>query len=216
MADISHDVADDGFHEIQLNGKQLVFLFIIATLVLVAIFLTGVKVGRQAREVSGDAAVVTAADPDPSPAAAPLSEAGPPAAEPPAPPVEVPDELSYHKRLQAEGAQPEELKTPQPAAVAPTVAPARAASVIPADVPVSGKAGVWAVQVYASRDRAVAEGIVKRLTAKGYPAFLVMPAPDVAEQFYKVHVGRYPDRREAEQVSLRLKKDEQFQPWITR
>ena len=57
---------------------------------------------------------------------------------------------------------------------------------------------------------------MKRLTGKGYPAFLVMPAADAAEQFYKVHVGRYTDRREAEQVSLRLKKDEQFQPWITR
>ena len=26
MHDLTHDAADDGFHEIQLNGKQLVFL----------------------------------------------------------------------------------------------------------------------------------------------------------------------------------------------
>ena len=30
---------DDGFHEIQLNGKQLVFLFMAATVVSVVIFL---------------------------------------------------------------------------------------------------------------------------------------------------------------------------------
>ena len=40
---------DDGFHEIQLNGKQLVFLFMAATVVSVVIFLCGVLVGRGVR-----------------------------------------------------------------------------------------------------------------------------------------------------------------------
>ena len=35
---------EDGFHEIQLNGKQLVFLFMAATVVSVVIFLCGVLV----------------------------------------------------------------------------------------------------------------------------------------------------------------------------
>src|SRR5688572_7692164 len=37
---------DEAFHEIQLNGKQLVFLFMAATVVSVVIFLCGVMVGR--------------------------------------------------------------------------------------------------------------------------------------------------------------------------
>jgi len=37
---------DEGLHEIQLNGKQLVFLFMAATVVAVVIFLCGVMVGR--------------------------------------------------------------------------------------------------------------------------------------------------------------------------
>ena len=37
---------DDGFHEIQLSGKQLVFLFMATTVVSVVIFLCGVLVGR--------------------------------------------------------------------------------------------------------------------------------------------------------------------------
>jgi hypothetical protein len=37
---------DEGLHEIQLNGKQLVFLFMTATVVAVVIFLCGVMVGR--------------------------------------------------------------------------------------------------------------------------------------------------------------------------
>src|SRR4029077_13785900 len=42
-----HDALhDDGFHEIQLSGKQLVFLFMATTIVAVVIFLCGVQVGR--------------------------------------------------------------------------------------------------------------------------------------------------------------------------
>ena len=41
--------ADDGFHEIQLSGKQLVFLFMATTVVSVVIFLCGVLVGRGGR-----------------------------------------------------------------------------------------------------------------------------------------------------------------------
>ena len=33
MSDLSNDATDDGFHEIQLSGKQLVFLFMATTVV---------------------------------------------------------------------------------------------------------------------------------------------------------------------------------------
>lgn len=39
-------MADEGFREIQLQGKQLVFLFMAATVVAVVVFLCGVMVGR--------------------------------------------------------------------------------------------------------------------------------------------------------------------------
>jgi cell division septation protein DedD len=62
----------------------------------------------------------------------------------------------------------------------------------------------------------VANSVVKRLTSKGYPAFLVNPAPGAPQAFYKVQVGRYSDRAEAEQASQRIKKEEKFQSWILR
>ena len=43
---------DDGFHEIQLNGKQLVFLFMAATVVSVVIFLCGVLVVKETMPTS--------------------------------------------------------------------------------------------------------------------------------------------------------------------
>ena len=46
---LGQTMSDEGFHEIQLNGKQLVFLFMAATVVSVVIFLCGVMVGRGVR-----------------------------------------------------------------------------------------------------------------------------------------------------------------------
>ena len=71
-------VQDDGFHEIQLNGKQLVFLFMAATVVSVVIFLCGVLVGRGVKAerntaLTSDAGTATAiqdAPPLPPPAPA--------------------------------------------------------------------------------------------------------------------------------------------------
>src|SRR4029453_18413259 len=46
---LAHQVQDDAFHEIELNGKQLVFLFMVTTVVLAVAFLSGVFVGRGVR-----------------------------------------------------------------------------------------------------------------------------------------------------------------------
>ena len=43
-------MSDEGFREIQLNGKQLIFLFMAVTVVLVVTFLFGVLTGRGVRE----------------------------------------------------------------------------------------------------------------------------------------------------------------------
>jgi hypothetical protein len=46
-------MAEDGFREIQLNGKQVVFLFMATAVVAVVIFLSGVMVGRGVRAEKG-------------------------------------------------------------------------------------------------------------------------------------------------------------------
>jgi hypothetical protein len=229
VSEFTHDTADDGFHEIQLSGKQLVFLFIVTTTVIVVVFLCGVKVGRGARAAQGE-------EPDPvgvaaatSPATAqPSSDSGAPPADPPAPADEAPPNLDYPDLLKSGSPAPDSKLKPQPdrspvaepppaarperVAEAPRPAPAAES----AGVPSAGRAGTWAVQVIATRDRNIATSIVKRLVAKDYPAFLVNPPAGSGPAYYKVHVGRFTDRGEAEQVSQRIKKEEQFQSWITR
>jgi cell division protein FtsN len=237
VSDITHDVVDDGFHEIHLSGKQLVFLFMATMVVSVVIFLIGVFVGRSVRaqqaavdHVTDPTAALAAAAPTPA-ASAPAADAGPQAAEPPSPPAES-DELSYKKRLEGEGSaehlkpvppaqkqtSPAPSAPPAPAPSAPALSASAASSPAPsaaADGPVGKpQPGTWVIQVHALRDRTTAAGIVRRLATKGYPAFLVAAGPPTGT--YKVQIGRYKDRDEAMRVIDRLKKEEQFNPWITR
>ena len=238
MTDLSHDAADDGFHEIQLSGKQLVFLFMATTVVSVVIFLCGVLVGRGVR---GDTVRADATPPATSGAAPTPTKAE----APPSPPVDSASRpLTYQQRLDSATPVQERIKRPESAAAAaetskPVVEPAPAAKeVTPAPKPApptpapptpapptpatastpppSAKAGVWAVQVVALTDKAAASAVVQRLSAKGYPAFLVSPQSGAPVQNYKVQVGKFEDRSEAEQIAGRLKKEEQFQPWILR
>ena len=74
----------------------------------------------------------------------------------------------------------------------------------------------FTVQVTALRERAAAQRVADRLTAKGFPAFVVDPVPDAPVAVFRVRVGRYADRQTAERISQRLESEEGFQPWITR
>lgn len=232
MADTIHRDAlqEEGFHEIQLSGKQLVFLFMTGATIAVLIFLCGVQVGRN---VKGDR--IAAADPSetlasttaavPAAASTPTEAApssGPPAAEPPAPPQD--DELSYAKRLQAadpaagDKVQPapapavesKPVETKQAAARQATPPPPPAAALEPAG---TSRPGAWVVQLTALQDRSEAANIARRLTSKGYPAFVLDPAAG-APAIYRVQVGGYPDRDKADQAARRLEKEEHYKPYV--
>ena len=209
----------------------MVFLCMATMVVSVVIFLMGVFVGRnvQAQQtvdrLTDPTVALAAATPTPAPAPA-AADAGPQAAEPPSPPAEG-DELSYKKRLESDKSS-ETLKPNPPAQQAAAAAAARLAPPPPPSAPPPAPAkaetsaaaagapqpGTWVIQVHALRDRTAAAGIVRRLAGKGYPAFLVPAGPPTGT--FKVHVGKYKERDEALRVIERLKKEEQFNPWITR
>ena len=67
------------------------------------------------------------------------------------------------------------------------------------------------MQVAAVRKRAEADTIARRLSSKGYPAFVTTAGAN-----FRVRVGKFNDRREAELIAGRLEREEQFKPWITR
>ena len=259
-------VQDEGFHEIQLNGKQVVFLFMAATVVSVVIFLCGVLVGRGVRvdrpamadlgPVSAQAETTPPPSPQPAPAAAATAGSDPRTA---APPPDT-DDLSYFNRLETKTPPRENLKsavdkrvghsnpvelapvaakpiaekppaakaapvpervTPppakppapakEPAGVAPAPAVASLAPTTPDEPPGSG----FAVQIAALNVRGEAEAIAKRLSSKGYMAYVLVPS-DGTPSVFRVRIGKFPTRHEAETVAAKLKKEEQFNPWVTR
>lgn len=203
--------AEDGFHEIQLTGKQLVFLFMATTVVAVVIFLCGVLVGRGVRtdRAATEAATMTRETP-PDDAVTPPPAAPAQTGEPSAATAE---DLSYARRLQGEDPK-EQLKPGAPEdSTAEPPTPVESASDQP---PAEEQAPAWVVQIAALRDRAAAVAMIRRLTSKGYQAFIVEPRAGAPSAGYRVRVGPFQDRREAEQVSRRLEREEQFKPFITR
>jgi cell division septation protein DedD len=237
-------MSDEGVHEIQLNGKQLVFMFMAVTVVAVVIFLCGVMVGRGVRAPRAteltDAAIETQGDPTASVAPAPPSTDGPTSAAAPDPTKD--SSYSYSGRLNATPPPPEPLKETVPVlqevkAAAPAKTPApeppppapavktQAVKTQAAKTPaaktskpasVSEPAGEgYVVQVAAVKERSEADTIAKRLSSKGFPSFVSSPSAGAA-RVYRVRVGKYNDRRQAESIARRLEKEEQFKPWITR
>ena len=231
-------MSDEGFHEIQLNGKQLVFLFMAATVVSVVIFLCGVMVGRgvraqqvstdQATEVGATAATEESPRPEPSRSASERTAPSTPATSSPqggtVPPEPAENGSDYYKQLT--DAKPEAVPPVAPAAATekgaastrpPVERPEEKA--LPPPVTAAPRAGVtgdgFVVQVAALRDRTEADAIVKRLAGKGYQAFVVNPVPG-KPPVYKVQVGRFAERGDAEKTAARLKSQEQYSPWVTR
>jgi len=240
---VSHPT-DDGFHEIQLNGKQLVFLFMAVTVVSVAIFLSGVLVGRGVRaEQASRADQAAAAAVDLSGPRSVAVNTPPPASADPttaAPPTPV-DDLSYFKRLEQPNQPADDLKPIPKSAAKPSSTPpsastssaknakakdaaakdgalnptpptpaADASAVSPA--PGSG----FAVQIAAVNVRGDADAMAKRLSAKGYSAY-VLPSTTGGSSMFRVRVGTFKTRREANEVAARLQKEERLKvtPWVT-
>src|SRR5205085_44399 len=55
----------------------------------------------------------------------------------------------------------------------------------------------FAVQVAAYKDRNDAELLAKRLTGKGYPAFVMAPVKGAPTALYRVRIGKYKDQHDA-------------------
>ena len=70
------------------------------------------------------------------------------------------------------------------------------------------------MQVAAVNVRTEADAIVKRLAGKGYAAYVEVPKG--AASTYRVRVGTFETRHEAQDIADKLKKDENFKPWVTR
>ena len=197
-------MSDQGFREIQLTGKQLVFLFMASVVVAVAIFLLGVSVGRGVRGTTA-ASAETAPD---------ATTADLPATMPPATEL-TPADRSYHNQLQGQSTPPAQTPPAPPPTDQPTAAlaaapepaesrqgGAAARSTPPATTAAPPAATVWFVQAGAFATRANAQRRVAELKAKGHVATIATVSNAPA---YRVRLGPFAEHAAAERLAARVK-----------
>ncbi len=237
MAD--HD--DAGFYEIQLNNKQLVFFFMAAVAIAVVVFLCGVMVGRGVQDSRMAAAGANTVNEPEARRTADNGESTTPAEvrreldyQKRLERVAVDDRLedassSPEKLVQAAVKEPTSkpdstpetttVKSPPTGGAAKNPPPRtstaaeRPAAVRPNTAKLLGsEEGSFAIQVIALKTRESAQSLVSRLKNKGYRSYF--EAAGTAGLF-RVRVGLFKSRSEAEPVVRMLRENEKFEPYIT-
>lgn len=204
-------MTDDRSRGVHLSDKQLVFVFMAATVAAVVVFLFGVLVGRGVRVARAPEAETTMITPPQ--AVADSTNAGAPVADG-APPGDAgvgAAGLKFSERLGKEP-PPEQLKTPAPAPAVSEAPP----DVAEADADVAPGTGDFTVQVAAVKKRAEADLIVRSLKAKGYDAYVFVPGGADKVGGFRVRVGVFRTRREADNLARKIEREEKIKPWVTR
>ena len=184
---------------------------------------TGAAAASAAADPAGDTEPTPLGDEEASPA--PTTEAAPamalkpassaPAVEPKVAPKVEPKEIAKPKPAPVQAsAVPPAAARPVPPVAAPKPAPAKVATTAPATAPPS-VGGKIAVQVGAFNTRKEADALAKKLSGRGYAAYVMNPLGD-GKNVYRVRVGNYTSADEAQRVSSRLTQQEKLKPWITR
>lgn len=208
------DYDEAGYYELQLNNKQLVFFFMAAVAIAVVVFLCGVMVGRGVHDATIAAAGKNiTAGPEQQPFQGAMK------------PAEVRRELDYQRRLESPKAEDRLEGSPSSSpeslvanAKKTTTAPPPAAKSAPAKAPptaapqMGSSSGTFTIQVVALKTQTAANQLVQKLKAKHYRAYV---EPGGETGLYRVRVGRFASRGDAEKVAQMLRDTEKFKPYIT-
>jgi len=182
------------YRELQISSSVLIFIFLGIIIVGIVIFLLGVSVGKKQVELAGTAVT-------------PQGQFEEVVAEKPRPVAEDKDaigqELEGHETaLQQEEKAPEKVTQPQvktvtPAAKKPTPAPSKQQVSTPS-------ARQHFLQIGAFRSRDSADSVVEKYTSMGYPSQVIVPSSGDSRQLFRVVIGGYNTRAEAQQAKDRL------------
>lgn len=200
-------MTDREFHEIQLSGKQLAFLFISLVALAVVTFLLGVAVGKGVRGDMSDTPMSASADTE--------------TVVPEEPTAQPAQELGYHDLLAGTGAgtTPPATTTEPPTPPVentppPTPEPQQAAAPQPAPTPAAAPGSTF-LQFGAYSRRQAADGQVAALKKLNVAAFVLAPSAGSADQLFRVRVGPYDSPAAAEAARARLIR-EGYKPSVVR
>ena len=229
---------EPSYYEIALTQRQVVVAFVIVLVCLLASFLLGVWVGqgggppkpaleadatadRAAEAAEEDDGKLRFFSEDDQPARTAPEPAEPAAGTPPESPGDdgqepVPSPTTSLREDLDRGTPPVE-PTPQPRQATPPpqerTEPARPVQPAPtrSDLP-PGEGFV--VQVFSSPDQAQAQKVLERLLAADQDAFL-LPQEIEGQVMYRVRVGPFETRTEAERIADRVEREMNLDTWVT-
>jgi cell division septation protein DedD len=210
-------MSESNFREIQLNTKQVVFLFMACVVALLGVFLLGVQVGHGVSNNDGTTAAAAGA----SDAA---NDAAPPTVLPPATSPKA-DDFGYDRELRGKGEGKAPPTTPpnpsadgppdstaaRKSSATPTPKPPAPAVAAPAGTDKAASAtAVWFVQIDSFSSKGNAQKQVDLLKTKGHQA-TVFTAPGGGARF-KTRIGPM-ERNAADALKNRLAR-EGFRPSV--
>ena len=201
--------------EIRLGRREIALVSAGLVVVFGLVFILGILVGREIPSASRPAAAV-AVPPPASPRAAPTPEPGKEARTgmqekltfyqtltSPTPDIPPPGATASRKvveeRMVVKEPERRSALRPTPRTVEPAAPPQR----------------FWTIQVSSFRSRALAEEQKGQLAAKGFSAYLTTVQSEDGRTRYRVRVGSFATRTEAERLSDRLRADLRLNPFVT-
>ena len=110
---------------------------------------------------------------------------------------------------------PATSRTARAAKASPASTPARPAPAQAASAPAGAEGEAWTVQVSAFRSRALAEELRSRLAARGFDAYVFPSLTEDGRPRYRVRVGNYASRNDAERVAADLRSERGLNPLVT-
>jgi cell division septation protein DedD len=214
---------EPSYYEIALTNRQVLIVFVVLLICVVAAFFSGVWVGKR-DDVSP---VMEMAQQDSEGAAATTEEGSVVEELRFFSDEEAQEEASTNLADMADQPQPdttllEDLGGSEPEPEAPAPAPKRQASApAPTQQAASGEtasataSGGYVIQVFSSADEVQARKLLGELTDGGYPAFL-SPVEVGSQTMMRVRIGPYSQLANAETVAERLRRDFKLDTWVTR
>lgn len=172
------------YRELQLSSTQLVIIFISLLALGVVIFLLGVSVGKK-QALLADEQAITSISLEPVKKEEPV-----PVKEESKEPVQekkesIKEELTSHVRAQGKKVSPQPKITP----------------------PSKPETGYY-IQVGAFNNRDSANALANKYRKKGYPVIILNPFSSDKKNLYRVRIGSFPTRHEAESAMEKLVQSE--------
>jgi cell division protein FtsN len=182
------------FRELQVSSTQLAIIFLGILIIGVVIFLLGVSVGKKHAQVAQKANVIAPQEPEKI-----QEKIAPPRAKPEQVPAKEPakEERGTLERTEDKSAAQPEKAEATPAERAKVEPKKEAAEKVPG-------AGPYYVQVRALAEKKAALQTAQLFIKQGYPVIVMDPLPTDKKPVYRVRIGGFATKEEAEATREKL------------